>query len=87
MSPATENRTMIMSKPVQVVLLFLIPGFFQGPCGWVVHPHHNHQSDLLGTLINFLSLNICMSLRACGVQATENTENLEIPKACGWGTR
>ena len=37
------------------------------------------QSDSLETLI--FSLNICVSFRACGIQTTEDAENLEIAKS------
>ena len=34
-----------------------------------------------------LNLNICASLCACGIQNTEDAENLEMPKACRQRTR
>ena len=71
-------------RPLQVVLLFPAgPGFFQGPCRWAVNQHHSHQYKpiRLSWNANILSLNICTSLHACGIQTTEDAKNLEIARS------
>ena len=59
------------------------PGFFQRPYGRVVNQHHSNQYKPMRLCLNanFLSLNICVSLWACSIQTTEDTENLEIAKS------
>ena len=65
-------------RPLQVFVSS--PGFFQRSCGRTVNQHHSNQYRLRLNA-TFLSLNICASLRACGIKTTEDAEILEIAKS------
>ena len=67
-------------RPLQVFVSS--SGFFQRSCGQTVNQHHSNQYRLRLNA-TFLSLNICASLRACGIQmqTSEDAEILEIAKS------